>query len=216
MIKDVLLRLNLCITKARGQCYDGAAAMSGCRSGVAKRIMDDEPKAIYTHCYGHSLDLAISDTVKRCDCINNALSITVKRCDCINNALSITYEITKLIKKSPQREARFLRLKETLSPSTPGVRVLCPTRWTIRAESLQSIIDNYTVLLETWQESLGATRDTYVYNCKINLQIIVSCSLSLMISQCLYIYITLVIMQMASILFSQLQARRNCAYFILL
>ena len=146
MIKDVLLRLNLCITKARGQCYDGAAAISGCRSGVAKRIMDDEPKAIYTHCYGHFLDLAISDSVKRCDCINNALSIT--------------YEITKLIKKSPQREARFLHLKETLSPGTPGVRVLCPTRWTIRAESLQSIIDNYTVLLETLQESLGATRDT--------------------------------------------------------
>ena len=123
--------------------------MSGCRSGVAKRVMNDEPKAIYTHCYGHSLHLAISDTVKRCDCINNALSIT--------------YEITKLIKKSPQREARFLHLKETLSPGTPGVRVLCPTRWTIRAESLQSIIDNYTVLLETWQESLGATRDTEMW-----------------------------------------------------
>ena len=146
VIKDVLLRLNLSITKARGQCYDGAAAMSGCRSGVAKRIMDVEPKAIYTHCYGHSWDLAISDTVKRCDCINNALSIT--------------HEINKLIKKSPQREARFIHLKETLAPSTPGVRVLCPTRWTIRAESLQSIIDNYTALLETWQESLGATKDT--------------------------------------------------------
>ena len=113
VIKDVLLKLNLFITKARRQCYDGAAAMSGCRSEVAKRIMDDEPKAIYTHCYGHSLDLAISDTVKRCNCINNALSIT--------------YEITKLIKKSPQREAHFLHPKE-LFPQHPGVRVLCPTR----------------------------------------------------------------------------------------
>ena len=28
--------LNLSITKARGQCYDEAVAMSGCRSGVAK------------------------------------------------------------------------------------------------------------------------------------------------------------------------------------
>ena len=73
--------------------------LSGCRSGVAKRIMDVEPKAIYTHCYGHYLDIAISDTVKQCDCINNALSIT--------------HEITKLIKKSPQREACFLHLKET-------------------------------------------------------------------------------------------------------
>ena len=62
--------------------------MSDCRSGVVKRIMNDEPKAVYTHCHGHFLDLAISDTVKRCKCINNALSIT--------------HEITKLIKKSPQ------------------------------------------------------------------------------------------------------------------
>ena len=38
--------------------------------------------------------------------------------------------------------------------------MLCPTRWTIRAESLQSVINNYTALLETWQESLGATQDT--------------------------------------------------------
>ena len=127
--------------------------MSGCRLGVAKRIMDDEPKAIYTHCYGHSLDLVISDTAKRCDCINNALSIM--------------HEITKLIKKSPQREACFLHLNETLCPGTPAICVLCPTRWTIQAESLQSVIDNYTALLETWQESLQATKDTEMRACII-------------------------------------------------
>ena len=38
--------------------------------------------------------------------------------------------------------------------------MLCLTRWTIRAEPLQSAIDNYTALLETWQESLGVTKDT--------------------------------------------------------
>ena len=47
VIKDVLLRLNMCITKARGQCYDSAAVISGYRSGVVKKIMDDERKAIY-------------------------------------------------------------------------------------------------------------------------------------------------------------------------
>ncbi len=29
MLKDVLLRLNLSMSKMRGQCYDGAANMSG-------------------------------------------------------------------------------------------------------------------------------------------------------------------------------------------
>ena len=34
--------------------------MKGPRSGVAKQLLDEEPRAIYTHCYGHSLNLAIS------------------------------------------------------------------------------------------------------------------------------------------------------------
>ena len=49
MIKDVLLQLNLSITKARGQYYNGATVISGCRSGVAKRIMNVESKAICIH-----------------------------------------------------------------------------------------------------------------------------------------------------------------------
>ena len=34
-ITDVFLRLNLALLKVRGQCYDGAATMSGTKSGVA-------------------------------------------------------------------------------------------------------------------------------------------------------------------------------------
>ncbi len=36
VIKDVFLRLNLSFDRVRGQCYDGASAMSGSRTGVAK------------------------------------------------------------------------------------------------------------------------------------------------------------------------------------
>lgn len=41
VIKDVLLRLNLTLTKVRGQCYDGAANMAGPRSGVAKQLRNE-------------------------------------------------------------------------------------------------------------------------------------------------------------------------------
>ena len=41
-IKDTLIRLNLPLTKICGQCYDGASAMSGSKSGVAKRIWSQE------------------------------------------------------------------------------------------------------------------------------------------------------------------------------
>ena len=45
MIKDTLLRLNLSLTRVRGQCYDRAANMAGIRSGVAKQLLE-EPRAV--------------------------------------------------------------------------------------------------------------------------------------------------------------------------
>ena len=35
VIKDCLLRLNLNLNRCRGQCYDGAGAMAGCKRGVS-------------------------------------------------------------------------------------------------------------------------------------------------------------------------------------
>ena len=49
---------------------------------------------------------------------------------------------------------------EYITPSTPGIRTLSPTRWTVKADSLQSVLDNYTVLQEIWQESLAVVKDT--------------------------------------------------------
>ncbi len=76
IIRDVLLRLNLNIENCRGQCYDGAANMRGCRTGVAKQIADMEPHAIFLHCYGHALNLACQDTIRSIKVIRDALDTT--------------------------------------------------------------------------------------------------------------------------------------------
>ena len=147
VISDVFTRMNLTFKKLRGQCYDGASAMSGIKSGIAERIRKIEPRSLFTHCHGHSLSLAASDMIKQ-----------VKL---LKDSLGVTHEITKLIKYSPRREGIFQRLKENLpSYSKTGITVLCPTRWTVRADSLARIIDNYVVLLSTWQESLENFHDT--------------------------------------------------------
>ena len=143
-VKVCLLRLNISLT-VRGQCYDGASNMSGLRRGVATVIPAEQPNAYYTHCYGHSLNLAVADTVKR--------SATMKK------ALDITHEITKLVKYSPRRKSAFNNLKDEMSPGNPGVRVLCPTRWTVRADSMESIVCNYSVLQELWDEAVSFVRD---------------------------------------------------------
>eukprot|EP00731_Ephydatia_muelleri_P026423 Em0018g523a len=60
VVKDAMVQMNLPMSKLRGQCYDGASVMSGIRSGVAKQIADIEPRAIFTHCYDHALNLAVA------------------------------------------------------------------------------------------------------------------------------------------------------------
>ena len=147
-IRDVLKRLNLSMNKCRGQCYDGASTMRGPKSGVAKQLLDDEPRAVFTHCYGHSLNLAISDTVKGCKVMKDALDLI--------------FEVTKLIKYSPKRDVQFEKLKSELAPDTPGFCVLCPTRWTVRAASFKSVLDNYTVLQKLWEASKDQTSDPFM------------------------------------------------------
>ena len=148
--KDALCRMNLPLSKLRGQCYDGASSMRGMRSGVAKQILDIESRALYTHCYGHSINLAVNDALK--------LSKPIKA------ALETTHEVTRLIKYSPRHEGIFHELNSahdiTTGYQSPGVHVLYPTCWTVNADSLASIIGNYAVLQSTWEEAVEAVRDT--------------------------------------------------------
>jgi len=148
IIKDTLARFNLSIHKLRGQCYDGCTTMSGQRSGVAKRVQNEEGRAVFTHCYSHSLNLAASDSIKRSKLMKSTLETT--------------YEITKLIKLSPRREAllKEIQNEKELSTGTDSIsiKLLCPTRWTVRADSLMSIIENYAELLDTWDNAYEAAR----------------------------------------------------------
>lgn len=62
--------------------------MSGKKSGLATRIATLEPRALYTHCYGHSLNLAAQDSLKESKVMKDALDLTI--------------EAVKLVKVSPQ------------------------------------------------------------------------------------------------------------------
>ena len=62
--------------------------------------------------------------------------------------MDTAHELSKLLQYSPKHSALFKVLKAEISPDTVGFRILCPTRWTVRNETLNSILDNYAVLLE--------------------------------------------------------------------
>ena len=54
--------LGLSLTGLCGQGYDGASTMSGAKAGVQAQIQQWQPKALYTHCAGHSFNLAIQNS----------------------------------------------------------------------------------------------------------------------------------------------------------
>ena len=126
-------------------CYDGASTIRGAKNGVAKQLSDEENRAVYIHCYGHTLNLAAADSFEN-------LKI-------MKDALDVTYEVTKLIKFSPKRDVIFEKSKDNIAPDTPGFRVLCQTHWTVRASSLKSVIYNYIVLQELWEQAKDEVSD---------------------------------------------------------
>ena len=139
LVHDTLLRMGLSLSQCRGQCYDGASNMSGSKGGVAAQLLAEEKRAVYTHCYAHALNLAVGRTIKESKIC----------CD----ALDVAFEITKLIKFSPKRNAAFDRIKseaEDDSVAGVGIRTFCPTRWTVRGDSICSILENYNILIELW------------------------------------------------------------------
>lgn len=98
-IQDVLLRLNISLSQCRCQTYDGPSAMSGPQCGVQKIIKDEQPEALYNHCHAHRLNLAYSDIITKIKLM----------CD----ALNTTHEITKLVKKLPQRDTQLDKIQKS-------------------------------------------------------------------------------------------------------
>ena len=96
LIKDVPIHSSLSLNRCRGQCYDGAANMSGKRSGVAAQIQMEEPRAIYLHCMGHSLNLAVQDTCQ----------------SFMSDTFDTVLELSKTLKYSLKKKAMLLSLRE--------------------------------------------------------------------------------------------------------
>jgi len=84
------------------------------------------------------------------------LLITCVMKDCLDTC----FKLIKLIKWSPKRAGMLTRIKEEIGDSSPNVRTFWPTRWTVRANSLSSVIENYSSIRKLWEEALETTSDT--------------------------------------------------------
>lgn len=125
-----LAACNVDITKARGQSYDGAAAMSSSRVGVQARIKEASPKALYTHCSNHRLNLSIATA-----CKIPQVRLTV---DVINEAFFF-------FDMSPKRQRFLERVLEAYGSEQAKRRLcgLCRTRWVERHTALDTFYNLY-------------------------------------------------------------------------
>ena len=93
LIKDSFIRFSLPISQCQGQAYDGAASMSGHKTGVAAQIQQEQPLALYVHCLAH--------------CTNLCLQTVGKQSTIIHDALDLVMGLNQLINCSPKRSAIF-------------------------------------------------------------------------------------------------------------
>ena len=110
-------------------------------------IQKEFPSALYVHCLAH--------------CTNLCLQGIGRQCVPVRDALDLVMELSQLIRYSPKWSALFETLQGQLSPGSPSLKPLCPTRWTIRTAAINSVIINYAVLCEALVEINTTTHDEY-------------------------------------------------------
>lgn len=140
VIQDILLRCSFPINRCRGQCYDGASNMSGEITGLQTRFREFEPRAFYTHCAGHNLNLVSQDAMSKIPEIADFLSVI--------------REVIVFIRGSAKRINIFKNIKLQLNEDDEkkvdggALKSFRATRWCIRVKSLKSVRDNYKDILE--------------------------------------------------------------------
>ena len=132
---NILKQLNewsLPLSLLRGQAYDGAGAMAGCSRGVATRIQSKFPKALYTHCAAHRLNLCV---VKCC---------SIRE---VNNMMGTADSIVRYFKYSPKRQQYFEECIDAEFNTThtkekrTKLKKLCRTRWVERHDAFAVFVD---------------------------------------------------------------------------
>lgn len=133
-VTDCLRHFNLKIKDCRGQCYDGAANMSGHVGGLQTLVKADEPRCLFVYCRAHYLNLAAQDS------INSQVEF--------KNVMNLVQSFVAFARGLPKRLAC---LKSFTTPDGVSLRPFCPTRWILRKLSITSITSNYSAIIK-WIE----------------------------------------------------------------
>ena len=128
--------LGLDFAAVRGQTYDGAGNMAGHTRGVASRILQAYPKAVYVHCNSHVLNL----------CIMSACEVQAVR-----NMLVTCKSVNLFFDYSSERLSELKNVIREVCPESTRSRLvsLRKTLWSARHTALETFEDLIVPMLDT-------------------------------------------------------------------
>lgn len=136
-----MISLNLDFeAKLVGQCYDGAANMSGCKNDLNVLIRKVAKKALYVHCYAHQLNLSLQHATESIQLASNCLSY-------INSLYSFI---------SAKRNAQFQNIQDQDFLTT--LKYLSQTRWASRSNALNAMDDTFSDVIKFLEQTCAMER----------------------------------------------------------
>ncbi|XP_024195635.1 zinc finger MYM-type protein 1-like [Rosa chinensis] len=139
-LKNVLSNLELDIDDIRGQGYDNGSNMRGRHKGVQSRLLEINPRAFYTPCGCHSLNLALCDMA---NCCPKAMSF-----------FGVIQRIYTLFSSSTKRWKIFKDHVEGLT-----VKPLSQTRWEGHVESVKPIKEQTSQIRDALVDLANTSED---------------------------------------------------------
>lgn len=128
VIRDVLLRFNLPICRCRWQCYDGDNCVSGCITGLQTHFRQVEPRAYYTHCACHNLNLVAQGGMSNIKVVANFLSEMKELVNFIRGS-SKRFEFFRQIQLHCDDDDDVEEGEEEDNCRRTNLKSFCMTRW---------------------------------------------------------------------------------------
>ena len=140
LIQKALSSMGLDPSKAVAQCYDGAAAISGVKTGVQARMREKYEKAVYVHCWAHRLNLVLVNAC--CDTPH------------VLDFFSTLQSLHTFFSGSTLRHSKYLDKQKELHPNdrTHKLQSLSDTRWNSRFHAISAILKSLDSLVEVLDE----------------------------------------------------------------
>ena len=149
-IKEFFVLVDIDISDCRGQGYDGAGAVAGKNQGLSAHALRVNPKALYTHCSCHRLNLAV---VASCG-EQRVRNLTT-------NIKEVSYFFNLLVpRKNCLEDKILLYCTESLKHKLKDV---CRTRWVERIEGMD-VFEEFFVPVYYSLLVVKENNDTVHYN----------------------------------------------------